>query len=117
MTAAPHGESLAARLRLSGRYGERDFTLADLPAALVAAAPDRLILTFRVATGGAPALELDCGFAAGGGEARLSAAQRAHRLKEYWVRADIAGHLDYEARAAAAADAPAAAGLGEIDRV
>src|SRR6187551_2615221 len=101
-----HSASMAARLRLTGRYGEREFTLADLPAALVAAAPDRLVLTFEVSASGAPALALDCSFAAAPADARLAPCERAHRLEEYLVRADIAGHLDYEARAAPASSAP-----------
>ena len=95
-----------------GRYGEREFTLADLPAALLAAAPDRLALTFEVSASGAPALELDCTFTAARADSRLAPAERAHRLQEYLVRADIAGHLDYEARATPVASAAAGAGLG-----
>jgi hypothetical protein len=104
--------SLAARLRLSGRYGEREFTLADLPAALLAAAPDRLGLTFEVSASGAPALELEATFAVASADSRLAPAERAHRLQEYLVRADIAGHLDYEARAVPESSTAAAAGLG-----
>ena len=104
--------SMAARLRLTGRYGEREFTLADLPAALLAAAPDRLALTFEVSASGAPALELECTFTAARADSRLAPGERAHRLQEYLVRADIAGHLDYEARAELVASTLASAGLG-----
>ena len=107
-----HSASMAARLRLTGRYGEREFTLADLPAALLAAAPDRLALTFEVSASGSPALELECTFTAARADSRLAPAERAHRLQEYLVRADIAGHLDYEARAEPMASTSADAGLG-----
>jgi len=107
-----HSASMAARLRLTGRYGEREFTLADLPAALVAAAPARLALTFEVSASGSPALELDCTFTAARADSRLAPRERAHRLQEYLVRADIAGHLDYEARAEPVASIEAGAGLG-----
>jgi len=79
---------VAARLALGGSFTTRSFEVRDLAASLHALAPERIVFGFRQGADGTATLHLDCSFDA------EPAAERAHRLKEGLLRADIAGRFD-----------------------